>query len=130
VHNVTSYDGLVTDQVLRSRGVYSSVDIPKGTAISFVPAARIMHRSEFNRSKIWTSLARLSPDPTNHTRTVDLSVGEQFFSCHANVAATFDSCDVSQLLHMSSIILAHIGCPICRLPVLFSVSSFPNRCLS
>lgn len=74
VHNVTSYDGLVTDQVLRSRGVYSSVDIPKGTAISFVPAARIMHRSEFNRSKIWTSLARLSPDPTNHTRTVDLSV--------------------------------------------------------
>ncbi len=85
VHNVTTYDGVVTDQVLRSRGVYSSVDIPKGTAISFVPAARIMHRSEFNRSQIWASLSRLSPDATNHTRTVDLGVGKHCFcsrQCH------------------------------------------------
>ena len=80
-HNTTGYDGTVTGPVQRLRGVYSSVDIPKGTAISFVPARHIMHRSEFNRSKIWPSLAPLSPVATNHTRTVDLTVGECFFCC-------------------------------------------------
>ena len=76
-HNATAYDGTVTGAVQRLRGVYSSVDIPKGTAISFVPARHVMHRSEFNRSEIWPSLAPLSPVATNHTRTVDLSVGEK-----------------------------------------------------
>jgi hypothetical protein len=56
--------------------VYSSVDIPKGTAIAFVPARHVMHRSEFNRSEIWPSLAPLSPAATYYTRLVDLSVGE------------------------------------------------------
>ena len=82
-HNTTGYDGTVTGPVQMLRGVYSSVDIPKGTAISFVPARHIMHRSEFNRSKIWPSLAPLSPVATNHTRTVDLTVGEcVFFLLH------------------------------------------------
>ena len=92
-HNATAYDGTVTGAVQRLRGVYSSVDIPKGTAIAFVPARHVMHRSEFNRSEIWPSLAPLSPVATYYTRTVDLSVGEKcsqltranhvFFAQHA-----------------------------------------------
>jgi hypothetical protein len=123
--------------VQRLRGVYSSVDIPKGTAISFVPARHIMHRSEFNRSKIWPSLAPLSPVATNHTRTVDLTVGEcVFFLLHDYPVFFTHPALPWQLLPTSSTTPAHIGCPICTLPsspplpALFSAPPSPSACLA
>jgi hypothetical protein len=75
-HNITNYDGSASNEVIFSRGVYSSVDIEEGTAIAFVPARHILHGSEFNRSNVWPSIAALNLTATNHSRTVQLALGE------------------------------------------------------
>jgi hypothetical protein len=59
--------------------VYSSVDIEEGTLIAFVPARHILHGSEFNRSKIWRSIAALNLTATNHSRKVPLALGEMSY---------------------------------------------------
>jgi hypothetical protein len=76
-HNVTNYDGSASNEVIFSRGVYSSVDIEEGTAIVFVPARHILHGSQFNRSKIWLSIAALNLTAIIHSRFVHLALGEK-----------------------------------------------------
>jgi hypothetical protein len=56
--------------------VYSSVDIEEGTLIAFVPAHHILHGSEFNRSKVWLSIAALNLTATNLSRKLPLALGE------------------------------------------------------
>ena len=85
--NISTYDGVITDKVIRLRGVYSSSDIPSGTAVAFIPSSHLLHLSQFNRSKIWASLEKLpTPPNTNNVRILQTSVGE--FLCLSRARRT------------------------------------------
>ncbi len=140
-HNVTNYDGSTSNQVIYSRGVYSSVDIEEGTAIAFVPARHILHGAEFNRSTIWRSIAALNLAATNHSRTEQLALGElmlhlgviivrdlptdYIYSCW-NISAASQLMLPLQLSLMSSATRARFGCHICMPRTPFLSSLFPS----
>ena len=128
--NVSTYDGVTTDKVIRMRGVYSSSDIPSGMAVAFVPSSHLLHLSQFNRSKIWPSLEKMrAPPNTQNVRILQTSVGG--FSCCLHARCTL------QIIHFPSVAAFELSNPrswwlplLCATPPSFPCMPLPPNTLS